>query len=344
MNGCGATAAGASGILGAAGTSNILNGCGATAAGSCWTLTSFRPLFSLKILNCGADDELSSESLLLSFTIGFPFKSKFIKLLFVSLSGPNVNTSFSDLLFSNISLTGVVFISLLFILSISSSVLLTVNLSFIILSNNLFWSCILFNLNKDLACRSDILFSKSASWTSSDNFNNLILFATYDWLFPTFSASCCWVAYPKSIALLYDKASSIADKFFLCKFSIIAISEHSESFKSLIIAGIVSLPAKTFALYRRSPATSSYLSLSGLTIIGSKTPYFFIDSVSSKSSSSENFFLGWNRFGKISLLSKTTTLCFLLISTLPPPYSSNPWYNILGNNSIVFLNFLGNKK
>ena len=55
---------------------------------------------------------------------------------------------------------------------------------------------------------------------------------------------------------------------------------------------MVSFPAKTLALYLLSPATNSYLSPRGLTIIGSRTPYFFIDSVKSNSSSSENFFLG----------------------------------------------------
>ena len=78
-------------------------------------------------------------------------------------------------------------------LSISSSVFLTVNLSLIILFNISFWSFELFNLRSDLACLSDILLSKRASCTSSDKFNNLILFATEDWLLPNLVAKFSWV-------------------------------------------------------------------------------------------------------------------------------------------------------
>ena len=107
---------------------------------------------------------------------------------------------------------------------------------------------------------------------------------------------------------LYDRASSIGVKFFLWIFSISAISALSLSFKFLIITGTVSLPARTLALYLLSPAIISYLSPIVLTTKGWITPCSFIESDNSNISSSSNWILGWNLFGKISLISTSITL------------------------------------
>ena len=100
---------------------------------------------------------------------------------------------------SGLKLSGILLISgTLFILSISSSNFLTVNLSFIILFNisTCFFSSFIFN--NDLACLSDILFSNNASWTSSDKLSNLSVLAIADCDLPTFLAKSSWLMYPIS--------------------------------------------------------------------------------------------------------------------------------------------------
>ena len=211
------------------------------------------------------------------------------------------------------------------IFSISSSVFLTVNLSFIILFNIsiCFDSSLIFN--KDLAWRSEILFSNNASWASSHKFKSLKVLAIADWDLPTFIANSSWFIYPISKIFLYDIAFSIGVKSSLWTFSIKAISTESLSVKSLTIAGIVLFPAITLALYLLSPAIISYLLPIFLTTIGWITPYFFIESANSFIESSSNLILGWNLFGSTSFIGNSTT--FLSFCTQKTPFFILLWIN-----------------
>ena len=228
----------------------------------------------------------------------------------LSLGNSSINSTF-DVFSLFISCGSVPFI----ILSISSSALLTVNLSDIILFNNCFCCCLSVNFNNDLACLSDIFSFRRASCTSSSRFNSLNLLATVDWVFPSFVAKASCVIYPMSNIFLYDIASSIGVRFSLCTFSINATSALSLSFKSVIMAGIVFKFAMHDALYLLSPAIISNLSPIGLTTIGWITPCSFIDFESSIIASSLNFILGWNLLGNTSSIFNSTTF-FPLVSII----------------------------
>ena len=78
-------------------------------------------------------------------------------------------------------------------LFISSSVCLTVNLSFIILFSILICKLLSWMLSKLLACLSDILLCRSASLTGIDKFSRRSLFAIVDWATPIRVANCSWV-------------------------------------------------------------------------------------------------------------------------------------------------------
>ena len=225
-----------------------------------------------------------------------------VSILLNSMSG--IWTTSSGAVFSKFKL---LFILSFNILSISSSVFLTVNRSLIILFNISTCCFSSFNFNKDLAWRSEILFSNKASWTSSLKFNNLSVFAIEDWDLPTFWAKSSWLIYPISNIFLYEIAFSIGVKSSLWTFSIKAISTLSLSVISETIAGIVCLPAITLALYLLSPAIISYLSPIFLTTIGWMTPYFLIDRANSLIEFSSNLILGWNLFGKTSAIFNSTT-------------------------------------
>ena len=182
---------------------------------------------------------------------------------------------------------------------ISSSVCLTVSFSEIILLSKFLCISASGKDSKLLACLSDILLYKSAFWTSFGKFKSLILFAIEDWLTPSLEAISSWVN-PLSISFLYDCASSITDKFFLCKFSSNAISALVLSSVLFIIAGTFFNPAKHEALYLLSPAIISYLSPIFLSTIGWITPYLIIELASSFNSFSSKASLGWNLLGIIS--------------------------------------------
>src|SRR5438128_349261 len=147
----------------------------------------------------------------------------------------------------------------------------------------------------------------TARWMASGRRSNRRALATVERSLPTRAASSSCVSPCSSISRLYAPASSMGFRSSRWMFSMSAISKASLPVTSRTITGSSRSPAFWAARQRRSPATSTYPSLSRLTMSGRSTPLLRIDSASSSMCASSKWRRGCARSGRISSMPRFIT-------------------------------------
>ena len=151
--------------------------------------------------------------------------------------------------------------------------------------------------------------------------------------FPVDVATSSCVKPNSLLSLSKPLASSTGLRSSLCRFSIKAETSASWSCFWSTRHGIEVNPAFLDALNLLSPAiTSNSFNPSSLTRIGERTPWFFMEFVSSSSFPSSKFDLGWNLPGLI--FSNSISFTVLWLGVVWPRSASRPLFSIFFSSDI----------